>query len=88
MTDLTKQEQAHVRTALVRLKLQCGGWNPVAKILRLNPATLSGVATGKLVTPVMAFRVARFVKMGVEELLAGKFTPPGTCPHCGKSISE
>jgi hypothetical protein len=31
----------------------------------------------------MAVRVARMVKVGVDDLLVGKFPPPGECPKCG-----
>ena len=32
---------------------------------------------------MIAFRVARLAKVGVDDVLAGRFPPPGTCPHCG-----
>lgn len=84
MTDLTDKEQTHVRSALAFLRLRCGGWAAVSKVLRVKDTSLSAVATGyKAVSPRLAFRVARFARVGVDDLLGGKFPPPGTCPHCG-----
>jgi hypothetical protein len=83
MSDLTVQEQTHVRTALRFLRARCGGWEPLAKALRFNPRALAQVGGGRVASATMAFRVARFVKVGVDDLLAGRFPAPGTCPHCG-----
>jgi hypothetical protein len=81
--DLTAEEQAHVRTALRFLRTRCGGWAAVAEVLHLHKVTIRNVANGRAVGPVVAFRVARFVKVGVDDVLAGKFPAPDTCPHCG-----
>ena len=35
-------------------------------------------------SPMVAFRVARFAGVGVDDVLTGAFPPPGTCPHCGR----
>jgi hypothetical protein len=82
VTDLTTQEQAHVRVALRFLRTRCG-WASLAKVLHINERTARYIASGRTVTPTLAFRVARLAKVGVDELLAGRFPPPGTCPHCG-----
>ena len=81
--DLTPEEQTHVRTALCFLRARCGGWAPLAKVLHVKCRTLSNVARGCTIGPTVAFRVARLAKVGVDDVLAGKFPPPGTCPHCG-----
>lgn len=81
--DLTESEQTNVRTALKFLKLRCNGWEPVAKILHVNPRTLAKLDRGRTVTPTMAFRIARFAKVSVDDVLMGKFPEVGTCPHCG-----
>jgi hypothetical protein len=82
--DLTTQEQAHVRSALKFLRARLGGWQPLAKVLRLGESTLGNVAGGhRAASIIIAFRVARLAKVGVDDVLAGKFPPPGTCPHCG-----
>jgi hypothetical protein len=78
MSDLTKEEQAHVQAALRFLRARCGGWKPLAKALRFTSRTLSAPASTSV-----AFRVARLAGIGVDDLLAGRFPPPGMCPHCG-----
>jgi hypothetical protein len=87
--DLTTQEQQHLRGALQFLRRRCGGWAPVAKALRFKDTTLSAIGTGrKPVSPTLAVRIARFVKMGVDDVLAGRYPAPGTCPYCGHRPDE
>jgi plasmid maintenance system antidote protein VapI len=81
--DLTTAEQTHVRTALRFLRSRCGTWANVGKVLGVKPVTLGHIVGGTAVTPTLAFRVARFVKVSVDDVLAGRFPAPGTCPHCG-----
>jgi hypothetical protein len=84
-SDLTTAEQANVRAALRFLRARCGGWTNVGKVLRFKDTTLSAVAGGKkTASAVLAFRVARFAKVSVDDVLAARFPPPGTCPHCGQ----
>jgi DNA-binding XRE family transcriptional regulator len=84
MSDLTVEEQTHVRTALKFLRNRCGTWASVAKALKLGESTVGNIATGhKAPGPLLAFRVARLAKVSVDDLLAGKFPAPGTCPYCG-----
>jgi hypothetical protein len=83
MIDLSAQEQANVRTALRFLRARCGGWAPLAKVLRFKDTTVANVANGRVATPVLAFRIARLARVGVDDVLTGKYPPPGTCPHCG-----
>ena len=87
-TDLTAAEQTNVRTALKFLRLRCGKWANLSKALRFGESTLANVANGRTVSPLVAFRVARFVKVGVDDLLAGKYPPAGTCAHCGHMADE
>jgi hypothetical protein len=81
--DLTAQEQTNVRTALHFLRNRCGGWAPLGKALHFKDATLGTVAGGRPVSPTLAFRVARLGGVTVDDVLAGRFPAPGTCPHCG-----
>jgi len=83
MSDLTNQQEANVRAALQFLRLRFGGWASVAKALRFKEQTLANVAKGRSVSASMAVRVAKLVNVGIDDLLAGKFPPPGTCPYCG-----
>jgi len=75
---MTAAEQAHVLAAVRFLRARCGGWAPLVKTLGFTRQTLSHPAT-----PAVAFRVARLAGVGVDDLLAGKYPPPGTCAHCG-----
>jgi hypothetical protein len=86
VSDLTLNEQRQVRVALRLLRLRCDGWVPLAKVLHYEGDTLEKVTNGRRpVTASLAFRVARFVEVSVDDLLAGKYAPEGTCPHCGRS---
>ncbi len=86
-SDLTPQEQAHARIALRFLRARCGGWEPLSKILRGNKVTIRKAASGGVISASLAVRIARFVKVGVDDLLAGKYPPAGACPHCGHVAS-
>lgn len=84
MSDLTPQEQDHVRGALNFLHRRCGTWVNASKVLGMKPLTLCHVGGGhKVPTVVLALRIARVAKVGVDDVLAGKFPSPGTCPACG-----
>jgi hypothetical protein len=84
VNDLTDKEQRAVRTALRFLRLRAGAWAPLAKALRYEMDSVQKVATGrKAVTPALALRVARFVDVPMDELLAGQWLSPRVCPHCG-----
>jgi hypothetical protein len=79
MSDLTPDEQKHVRTAIRLLRVRCGGWVPLTKALRFTRSTLQKDAP----TPAVAFRVARLACVSVDDALTGKYPLPGTCAHCG-----
>ena len=82
--DLTSQEQMNVRTALKFLRARLGGWASVAKVLHFGESTVGNMAAGhKPPSIAVAFRVARLAKVPVDDVLGGRFPPPGTCPHCG-----
>lgn len=89
MSDLTAKEQQHVRTALRYLRHSLGSWQPLAKALCLEAESLSKIATGRRgVTASLALRVARFVDVAIDDLLAGKYLPTRTCPRCGYVPNE
>ena len=82
--DFTVKEVTHVRAALRFLRLRCGTWTILAKALRLHDTTLANIANGhKPVTAKLAVRIAKFAKVGVDDVLTGRFPAPGACPHCG-----
>jgi plasmid maintenance system antidote protein VapI len=53
--------------------VRVGAWEPLAKALRYQWASVHKVATGKKpVTPALALRVARFAGVSMDTLLAGE----------------
>jgi hypothetical protein len=84
MGDLTKEEQGHVRAALRFLRTRNGGWAPLAKGTRFKAETLRAIAYGRSPGANLAVRLARFAGVPVDDLLGGRYPPPGTCPHCGR----
>ena len=82
--DFTAKEVTHVRAALRFLRFRCGTWATLARALRFKDTTLANIAGGhKTVTATLAVRIAKFARIGVDDVLTGKFPAPGTCPHCG-----
>jgi len=55
----------------------------LAKALRVSKPTLTRPAS-----PTLAFRVARLAGVAVDDLLSGRFPPPGTCAYCGHCAGE
>lgn len=87
MSDLTAKEQDNVRTALRFLHARCGTWATTAKTMRAERNTIRQAMYGRAVSASLAVRVARLAGVGVDDVLAGRFPPPGTCPHCGSAIA-
>jgi hypothetical protein len=82
--DLTLEEQDNVRPAIWAMRTQFGTWLSLSKVLRYDERTVRDAAKGQVtITASMAFRVARLVGVGIDDLLAGKWPEPGTCPKCG-----
>jgi hypothetical protein len=79
VSDLTAAEHKNVRTAIRFLRVRCGGWVQFSKAIHLSRQTLQDPNP----TPLVVFRVARFAGVGLDDVLAGRFPEPGTCPHCG-----
>lgn len=85
MSDLTILERKNVRTAIRFLHLRCGGWDSLSTLLRLSRTTIRHVVEkGRAPSPMLTFRVARLAGVPIDDVLAGKFPPAGTCPHCGQ----
>lgn len=88
-SDLTAAEQTNVRTAMKFLRTRCGSWATLAKVLDSTGRTLTEVANRRsIVSASMAFRVARMAKVGVDDVLAGRFPAAGSCPYCGHQPSD
>jgi hypothetical protein len=82
--DFTAKEVANVRAALRFLHVRCGTWAALARVIGFKESTLGNIAGGhKPVTATLAVRIAKFAKVGVDDVLTGQFPAPGTCPHCG-----
>ena len=82
--DLTSTEERNVRTAIKFLRVRFGTWAPLAQALRMKHTTLAHVVGGhKVVSPTLAFRVAKFARVAVDDVIAGRFPVEGTCPMCG-----
>jgi hypothetical protein len=81
--DLTAKEQEHVRAALRFIHAKCGTWANTAKALRSPVGTLRHVTGGGTASASIAVRVARFGAVGVDDVLTGRFPPPGACCRCG-----
>jgi hypothetical protein len=83
---ITKEEEAHIRATLAFLHAKIGSWARVAKIVRSRRRTLRRVRAGRRIRTLRALarRLAKIVGVTTADLLAGRFPPPGTCPHCGR----
>jgi plasmid maintenance system antidote protein VapI len=83
-TDLTLQEQLHVRTAIRVLHLKCRSWKTIARALKVEPDSIYRVVSGRrVITAAVAFRVARLAGSSIDDLLSGAYLPAGICQHCG-----
>jgi len=82
-SDLTPEEQAHVRAALRVLKIRFGGWRPLASALRAKQPTVRHAAHTKKPSAGLALRAARLAGVPLEEMLRGAWPKKGECPMCG-----
>ena len=85
--DLTVQEQGHVRDALRFLRTRAGGMNALAKAIRAKPSSLNNHASARFrraPTAGLAVRLARHAGVPVDDVISGRFPPPGLCAHCGR----
>lgn len=81
--NFDEKEQNNVRTALRHLRRRVGAWTSLAPALHFAPDTLEKVVNGRRsVTLNMALRVAWFVGVPLDDLIAGRYLP-GACPKCG-----
>lgn len=82
--DVTPDEAAHVRTALVYLRTRSGGWAPLAKVLGFRVGHLTEVGRSRAaVSATLVFRIARLAQVGIDDVLAGRYPAANACPHCG-----
>lgn len=82
--DLTVEETANVLRALRFLRTRCGGWPKASDVLGFSRNSIKQIMKGqKSVSATLTLRVARVVKVPIDDVLTGKFPPPNACPHCG-----
>jgi hypothetical protein len=82
--DLTPEEQDRVRFAMRYLRARSGGWKPLSHALGFKPRQMVKMRAGeKSVSPKMVLRIAKLGGVPVDDILTGKFPPPGTCTKCG-----
>jgi len=84
-SDLTPAEHDNVKAALRFLARRFGTFGQLAEALTVRPSLVER-AVGKRGRPsaALAIRAARVAGVMVEELLAGRWPKPGTCPVCGR----
>ena len=82
--DLTAEEQEHVRAALRFLRTRHGSLEELAKALLYKHRALENMAYGGRPSAGLAVRLARLAGAPVDDVLGGRYPPPGTCPHCGR----
>jgi hypothetical protein len=87
--DLTPDEQARVRVAIVFLRTRFGTYPKLASAMEVNLRTLTLAASRRgTVSAGIALRAARAAKVPVETILTGAWPPPGMCPTCGRSAEH
>ena len=87
-STLTAEEQGNVKSALRFLYVRFGTWKTLAKALRLRLRRLSEAMGGReAVSAELALRVARLAEVPFDDVTAGRYPLPGTCPHCGRGPS-
>ena len=71
-SDLNTKEQQRMRAAIRHLHVRVCDWMFVAKSLRFARSTVTDTMYERtLVSASMAFRVARFLRASIDDLLAG-----------------
>jgi len=82
--DLTPEENANVRAAILFLRARLGGWARLAKMLHMNRPSLRA----EQYQAQTAFKVSRVAGVGVDDVLTGRYPPAGACRHCGHMAEE
>jgi hypothetical protein len=84
-SDLTPEEQANVRAAMMYLRVRHGTLRRLARLMRANEGTVMH-AMHRTVSAGIALRVARVAETTMEDLIGGAWLPPGVCRHCGRRL--
>jgi DNA-binding XRE family transcriptional regulator len=82
--QLTPEESACVLVALEFMIARTGSMQALAYKMGIDRTCVRRAVKGKPEPGVaMALELARVVGVTVDDVLAGRFPPPGSCPHCG-----
>ena len=85
VSDLTKEEQDHVRDALRFLRIRFGTNKLLGQALRCKKDSIQQLVMGKYaVSANMAFKVARLAAVTFDDVTTGRYPVKGMCPHCGR----
>ena len=85
-SDLTPEEQRHVKVALRVLRARHGSIATLAVALKATRAAVSwALAARGRPTAGLALRAARLAGVPLEDVLAGAWPKAGACPHCGRT---
>lgn len=83
---LTPEEQENVRRAIRVLRVRLGSGANLAAAMGLTLGAAQHLAVpSRRIGARQAVRVARLAGVEVGDVLAGRWPPPGTCPHCGRA---
>lgn len=82
--QLTPEESTNVLIALEYMVARVGGGQALAYRMGID-RTCVRRALKERPTPgaVIAWELSRVAQVPVEDIIAGKYPPPGSCPHCG-----
>jgi hypothetical protein len=87
--DLSLVEQANVFSLLKMLRNKFGNWETVERALPISHSLRVELTGGRCeVSATLAFRVARLLNVSLHHVLTGTALPPGTCKHCGLTLSD
>src|ERR1017187_1127523 len=82
--DLSEEESADIKRALVFLRVRCSGAK-LAKALRVNVTTVTRTLSAKgKPSAAIALRAARLAGQPLDRVLDGSWPPEGACAHCGR----
>jgi hypothetical protein len=85
VSDLTKEEQDHVRDALRFLSVRFGTNKFLGQALRCKKDSIQQPVMGKYaVSANMAFKVARLTAVSFDDVTSGRHPVKRMCPHCGR----
>ncbi len=84
-SDLTPEEVANVSAAIRVLRARFGTARRLGEAMGVRVHVVKAATTRRpVVSAGRALRAARAAGVPLEDVLAGRWPKPGTCPHCGR----